>query len=169
MVRYVAVQFADQAHPAKVAAGAHPPGSTVIVACTVIVVATISLSLTPSSHDGLHRREQRVVILNLSLALTTPTALEGCFIAIVPPCPRPPLLPSLRDTLLAFHCSMIVTVTNTSMLRNALAAPTPHWAAAAPAKPLDNLLYLPPEAVPVQEAIGLVEDKPLQAAVTLEQ
>ncbi len=38
-------------------------------------------------------------------------------------------------------------------------------AAASPAKPLDNLLHLPPEAAPVQEAINLVEDKPLKAAV----
>jgi hypothetical protein len=36
---------------------------------------------------------------------------------------------------------------------------------ASPAKPLDNLLHLPPEAKPTQEAINLVEDKPLKAAV----
>jgi hypothetical protein len=39
------------------------------------------------------------------------------------------------------------------------------WAAASPAKPLDNLLHLPPEAAPIQKAISLVEDKPLKAAV----
>jgi hypothetical protein len=48
-------------------------------------------------------------------------------------------------------------------------APTPHRAMAAPAKLLDNLLHLPPEAAPVQEAIYLVEDKPLEAAVAPEQ
>jgi hypothetical protein len=36
---------------------------------------------------------------------------------------------------------------------------------ASPAKPLDNLLHLPPEAAPIQKAIDLVEDKPLKAAV----
>jgi hypothetical protein len=36
---------------------------------------------------------------------------------------------------------------------------------ASPAKPLDNLLHLPPEAAPVQKATDLVEDKPLEAAV----
>jgi hypothetical protein len=36
---------------------------------------------------------------------------------------------------------------------------------ASPAKPLDNLLHLPPEAAPVQKAIDLVEEKPLEAAV----
>jgi hypothetical protein len=36
---------------------------------------------------------------------------------------------------------------------------------ASPAKPLDNLLHLPPEAAFVQEAINLVEDKPLKATV----
>jgi hypothetical protein len=36
---------------------------------------------------------------------------------------------------------------------------------ALPTKPLDNLLHLPPKAAPVQEAINLVEDKPLEAAV----
>jgi hypothetical protein len=38
-------------------------------------------------------------------------------------------------------------------------------AAASPVKPLDNLLHLPPEATPIQKAINLVEDKPLEAAV----
>jgi hypothetical protein len=32
-------------------------------------------------------------------------------------------------------------------------------------KPLDNLLHLPTKAAPVQKAINLVEDKPLEAAV----
>jgi hypothetical protein len=32
-------------------------------------------------------------------------------------------------------------------------------------KPLDNLLHLPPEAAPVQKAIDLVKEKPLEAAV----
>jgi hypothetical protein len=64
---------------------------------------------------------------------------------------------------------LLVTVANTSTLRNALAVPTPHWAVAAPAKPLDDLLHLPPEAAPVQEAIDLVKDKPLKAAVAPEQ
>jgi hypothetical protein len=38
-------------------------------------------------------------------------------------------------------------------------------AAASPAKPLDNLLHLPREAVPNQEAINLIENNPLKAAV----
>ena len=94
MVRYVAVQFVDQVHPAKDAASTRPPRSAVVVACAVIVVATVSLSLTPSSQDGLHWQEQHVVILDLSLALMTPAALEGGVIVVVPPCPRPP--PSCR-------------------------------------------------------------------------
>jgi hypothetical protein len=85
VARYVAVQFVDQAHPAKDAAGACPPGSAVVVACTIIIVATISLSFTPSSQDGLHQLEQLMVILNLSLALTTPTALVGPAIVVVVP------------------------------------------------------------------------------------
>jgi hypothetical protein len=64
---------------------------------------------------------------------------------------------------------LLVTVANTSTLRNALVAPTLHWAAAAPAKPLDNLLHLPPKAAPIQEVINLVEDKSLEATVAPEQ
>jgi hypothetical protein len=33
---------------------------------------------------------------------------------------------------------------------------------------LGDLLYLPPEAAPIQEAINLVKDKPLKAAVSTE-
>ncbi len=36
---------------------------------------------------------------------------------------------------------------------------------ASPAKLLDNLLHLPPEAAPIQKAIDLIEEKPLEAAV----
>jgi hypothetical protein len=67
-------------------------------------------------------------------------------------------VPSPLGTLLNFHSSSLVTVANTSTLWNALAALTPHRAAAAPTKPLDDL-----------EAIDLVKDKPLEASVTLEQ
>ncbi len=38
-------------------------------------------------------------------------------------------------------------------------------AAASPTKPLDDLIYLPPKAAPIQEAINLVKDKPLKVAV----
>jgi hypothetical protein len=78
-------------------------------------------------------------------------------------------LPSLLGILLTVHSSLLVTVANTSTLQNALAAPTPHRAVAAPAKPLDDMLHLPPKAAPVQEAIDLIKDKPLEAAVALEQ
>jgi hypothetical protein len=78
-------------------------------------------------------------------------------------------LPSPLDTLLTIHFTLLITIANTSTLWNALAAPNPHHqAAAAPMKPLDNLLHLPIKAAPVQEAINLVEDKPLKDAVTLE-
>jgi hypothetical protein len=111
-----------------------------------------------------------MVILDLSLALTTHAALEGCVVVVVmPPSPTPtPPSPSLLGTLLAVHFSLLLTVANTSMLQNALAAPTSHLAAAAPAKPLDDLLHLPPEAAPVQEAIDLVKDEPLKAVVAPE-
>jgi hypothetical protein len=45
----------------------------------------------------------------------------------------------------------------------------PPRATASPAKPLDDLLHLPPETAPVQEANDLVKDKPLEAAVAPEQ
>ncbi len=65
---------------------------------------------------------------------------------------------------------MLVSVANTSTLPNALVALTPHHrAAAALAKPLEDLLYLPPKAAPVQEAIDLIKDKPLKAAVASKQ
>jgi hypothetical protein len=68
----------------------------------------------------------------------------------------------LLGTHLAVYSSLLVTVVNTSTLRNALAAPTPHhWAATAPSKLLDNLLHLP-------RAIDLIKDKPLEAPVPLE-
>jgi hypothetical protein len=78
-------------------------------------------------------------------------------------------LPSPLGTLLAIHSISHITIANTSTLWNALVAPTPHRAAAAPAKPLADLLHLPPEAAPIQEAINLVKDKPLKAAVAPEQ
>jgi hypothetical protein len=81
--------------------------------------------------------------------------------------PTPPL-PSTLGILLVVHSILLVTVANTSTLQNALAAPTPHRAAAAAAKPLDDLLHLPPKAAPVQKAINLVKDKPLKAAVSQE-
>ncbi len=54
VVRYVSVQFVDWVHPAKDAGGTCPPGSTVVGACTVIVIVIVSLSLTPSSQDTIH-------------------------------------------------------------------------------------------------------------------
>jgi hypothetical protein len=73
-------------------------------------------------------------------------------------------------TLLDVHSSLLVSIANTSTLWNALMAQTPHHrAVAALAKPLDDLLHLPPEASPIQEAIDLVKDKPLEAAVAPEQ
>ena len=39
VVWYVAVQFVDRAHPANNAAGAHPPGSAVVVTCAVITTS----------------------------------------------------------------------------------------------------------------------------------
>jgi hypothetical protein len=36
-------------------------------------------------------------------------------------------------------------------------------------KPLDDLLHLSPKAAPIQEAIDLVKDKPLKAAVAPER
>jgi hypothetical protein len=78
-------------------------------------------------------------------------------------------LPSLLGIHLTIHSSLFVTVANTSTLQNALAALTPHRAVAAPAKLLDDLLHLPPKAAPVQEAIDLIKDKPLEAAVAPEQ
>jgi hypothetical protein len=43
VVRYIDVQFVDQAHPADDAAGAHPPGSAVIGTCTVITTSDFIL------------------------------------------------------------------------------------------------------------------------------
>ncbi len=172
VVRHVAVQFVDRAHPAKDAAGACPPRSAVVFAYAVIIVATVSLSLSTSSQDGLHRQEQRVVILN---AVTRPwesftdrgarrqgriaRAWRSCpppllQVASSSSCPlahaNPPPSPSPLGTLLVVHSSLLVTVADTSTLRNALAAPTPPpRAAAAPAKPLDDLLHLPPKAAPI--------------------
>jgi prophage DNA circulation protein len=78
-------------------------------------------------------------------------------------------LPSLLGILLTVHSSLLITVANASRLRNTLAALTSHRAVAAPANPLDDLLHLPPKAAPVQEAIDLIKNKPLEAAVTPEQ
>jgi hypothetical protein len=66
VVRYVAVQFVDRAHPADDAAGARPLGSAVVVPCAVITtsdsiwengphftttdIKTILTPLTPTSH-----------------------------------------------------------------------------------------------------------------------
>jgi hypothetical protein len=39
VVRYIAVQFVDRAHPADDAAGARPPGSALVVPCAVITTS----------------------------------------------------------------------------------------------------------------------------------
>jgi hypothetical protein len=141
VVRYVAMQFVNWAHPADDAAGARPPGSAVVVPCAVI---TTSVSIW---ENGPH-------FTTTDIKLYSPHSRQPPTVAI------PAGHPLCHPLQLARHrCQH----------QHALERPggpdTTRRAAASPAKPLDNLLHLPPKAAPVQEAIDLVEDKPLKAAV----
>ncbi len=149
MVRYVAVQFVDRADPADDAAGARPPGSAVVLPCAVI---TTSDSIR---ENGPH---------------FTTTDIK----TIPPAHAHPPPLPSPLGTLLAVPAGHpprrpLQLARHRRRHQHALERPggpdPTRRAGASPAKPLDNLLHLPPEAAPVQEAIDLVEDKPLEATV----
>jgi hypothetical protein len=114
--------------------GARPPGSAVIVPCTVI---TTSVSIW---ENGPHFTTTDIKTI---LPPFTPTP-HRCCPRWAPSLPSPPARSSPSPT------------------------PACSGMPASPAKPLDNLLHLPPEAAPVQKAIHLVEDKPLEAAVCVE-
>ncbi len=133
VVRYVAVQFVDRAHPADDAAGACPLGSAVVVPYAII---TTSDSIW---ENGPH-------------FITTDSPPP----TVAVPAGHPPR----RPLQLARHrCRH-----QHALERPGGPDPT-RRAAASPAKPLDNLLHLPPEPARVLEAIDLVEDKPLEAVV----
>jgi hypothetical protein len=100
VVQYVAVQFVDRAHPANDAAGTCPPGSAVIVACAVITTI-----------DSIWENGPYFTTTDIKSILPLAHA-------------HPPLLPSLPGTLLAIPSSLLITVADTSMLRNAPVAPT---------------------------------------------
>jgi hypothetical protein len=131
--------------PCQDAAGVRPPGSTVVVTYVIIVIATLSLSLTSFSQDGLHQQEQCVVILNLSLALTAPAALEGCVVVVLPPCPCSP--PTIAIPAEHPPCPPLQLACHHCQHQHTPECPggtnPPHRAAAPPTKPLDNLIHHP--------------------------
>jgi hypothetical protein len=141
VVRYAAVQFVDRAHPADDAAGARSPGSAVIVPCAVITTSDTIWE------NGPHFTTTDIKTILPPLTPTPTVAVPAGY-------------PPRRPLQLACH---------RRQHQHALECPVgpdpTRRAAASPTKPLDNLLHLPPGAAPVQEAIDLVEDKPLEAAV----
>ncbi len=99
VVRYLAMQFVEWVHPANDATGTRPPGSAVVVACAVITTS-----------DSIWENGPYFTMTDIKSILPFAHA-------------RPPPLPSLLGTLHAVPSSLLVTVANTSTLRNALVAP----------------------------------------------
>ncbi len=139
LVWYIAVQFVDRAHPANDAAGTRPLGSAAVVPYSVI---TTSDSIW---ENGPHFTTTDIKTI-LPPLTPTPHRCRPCW---APSLPSPPA-----------RSSPLPTPARSGMHAG---GPDPtHRAAASPAKPLDNLLHLPPEAAPIQEAINLIEVKPLK-------